>query len=474
MDLLTELQKIRGKLGEGLDYKEYLDVQKYLEENPNLPLNDLYNNKENLDRFDEWRFNKKIKGKKIFAVIYKDNQMQIDYIKVEPFKFSYSDGMCLYNRNQLYLTLEDAKNSLRTYRPGFTYTENTQEYLKSKQKDIEEMIKVYYGKSKLDKVWFQKVDELNKSRNIEKIYEVYTKGFLGAWYLVKDKDENRYIVIHKTNDVNTKFMMNQFLNENDCEKVETNELNIMKYNIKGEKAYNQMIFNYLIDFKNAVESKYFKLNLNRIDNIVKFIEDNNNAIENNTKEYLKDNILIRDNNDLKECFIQHVKFDIKCKIESELNSLNFSKNNWYINENNVDEFVEEFTRKVIYGEHIEQIQKANDFLITEFEEEIEINKNKLELYFCNAYDIFPIFQDKVENFFYDGYLTLNTENRTSKIEVVEINDNNDRQYYEYMPNKEETEKLFKVAEEYCNQYNHKTLEDFQKEELVEEEEENEQ
>lgn len=78
MNLLEKLEKIRGKLGEGLDYKEYLDVQKYLQENPNLPLTDLYNNIDNWDRFEKWKFDNQIKNRKVFAVVYKDNKMQID------------------------------------------------------------------------------------------------------------------------------------------------------------------------------------------------------------------------------------------------------------------------------------------------------------------------------------------------------------------------------------------------------------
>ena len=122
----------------------------------------------------------------------------------------------------------------------------------------------------------------------------------------------------------------------------------------------------------------------------------------------------------------------------------------------------------------QQIKKANDLSIIAFEEEIEVNENKLEFYFYNAYDLFPTFADKIEVYYYDGYLTLNMEERTSHIEVVEINDNDDRNYYEYIPNKEETEKLFKVAEEYCKTCYKQTLKEFQKETLIEEEEENEQ
>ena len=472
MDLLTEIQKIRGKLGEKLSYQEYLDVKKYLEENPDLPLNDLYNSYDNWDKFQEWRIDQWIKENKVFVTIYENGQMKIDYLEMKKNKYDYISNGYIYDRNQLFLSLEDAEKSLKDYNPGYVFTPNATEYINSTERDRVELIKEYYGICNLKNVWFDKVNELYNTNNISKIYEVYTKGFLGAWYLIKDKDDNRYIVKHKVNDVNTKFMMNQFLNKIDYEKLESGKLDVMQYDTLGKKEYEKIIFNFVINFKNSVESKYYKLNLNTNEIIDKFIEDNNDLIEKKTRKHLKDNILIGDNEELKQCFIKHIKFDIKCKIQSDLNSLNFSKNNWYINENNVDEFSEEFTRKIINGEHIEQLKNAGDFSLIKFEEEIEVNKNKLELYFYNAYELFPVFIDKNE-YYYDGYLSLNLENNTSKIEIVEINDNDDRQYYEYMPTRDETEMLFKATEKYCQEYHGQTLEEYKKE-SIEEEDENEQ
>ncbi len=472
MDLLTEIQKIRGKLGEKLSYQEYLDVKKYLEENPDLPLNDLYDSYDNWDKFKEWRLDQWIKDNKVFATIYENGQMKIDYLEMKKKKYDYISNGYIYDKNQLFLSLEDAEKSLKDYNPGYVFTPNAEKYINSTKRDKVELIKEYYGTCDLENVWYDKVNELYSTNNISKIYEIYTKGFLGAWYLIKDKDDNRYIVKHKVNDVNTKFMMNQFLDEIDYEKLESGKLDIMQYDLLGKEEYQKMIFDFVINFKNSVESEYYKLNLNRSEIIDKFIEDNNNLIEKKTREHLKDNILIEDNEELKQCFVKHVKFDIKCKIESNLNSLNFSKNNWYINENNVDEFSEEFTRKIINNEHIEQLKEANNFSQTEFEEEIEVNKNKLELYFSNAYELFPVFENENECY-YDGYLSLNMDNNTARIEVVKINDNDDRQYYEYMPTRKETKELFEVAEKYCENYYNQSLENFKKD-VQAEEEENEQ
>ena len=118
------------------------------------------------------------------------------------------------------------------------------------------------------------------------------------------------------------------------------------------------------------------------------------------------------------------------------------------------------------------MKEANNFSQTEFEEEIEVNKNKLELYFSNAYELFPVFENENECY-YDGYLSLNMDNNTARIEVVKINDNDDRQYYEYMPTRKETKELFKVAEKYCENYYNQSLENLKKD-VQAEEEENEQ
>lgn len=68
--------------------------------------------------------------------------------------------------------------------------------------------------------------------------------------------------------------------------------------------------------------------------------------------------------ELQECLISHIKFDVKCRIQRELNSLKFSRDNYYINKDNIEQFIDEFTRKAIYGE-----MDSQDNETTEDEEE---------------------------------------------------------------------------------------------------------
>ena len=140
------------------------------------------------------------------------------------------------------------------------------------------------------------------------------------------------------------------------------------YDTRTKQEYNQMIFDYLIEFKNIVEKEYFKLNLNRIDIIEKFIEDYANVFKKRTEKYVEPSQTLKEDKELQECLISHIKFDVKCRIQSELNSLKFSKDNFYINKDNIEQFIDEFTRKAIYGE-IDSQDKLHDNETTEDEEE---------------------------------------------------------------------------------------------------------
>lgn len=153
----TDFKEIKEKLGEKADYKEFVNVQKYLDENPNLLLTNLYYNEENWDQFEKWKFNRKIEKRNVFTVIFENNQMQIDYLKIKQGRYGYTDGRFVYDYNQLFLTLEDAKKSLWNYRKGYIYTDRTKDYINSIEKDKKELIKEYYGKSNLECVWFNKV-----------------------------------------------------------------------------------------------------------------------------------------------------------------------------------------------------------------------------------------------------------------------------------------------------------------------------
>ncbi len=96
-------------------------------------------------------------------------------------------------------------------------------------KDLKSLSLFYHGKSRLLQVWYRDIKELHDNGLIKKIYEVYETGFLGAWYMVVDVKNHKYIVKHKINDVNTKFMMMQFAKYYNFEKIDTN---LLKVNVK--------------------------------------------------------------------------------------------------------------------------------------------------------------------------------------------------------------------------------------------------
>ena len=97
------------------------------------------------------------------------------------------------------------------------------------EKDLKSLALFYYGKSRLLEIWHQEIMELHKNCSIKKIYEVYEKGFLGAWYMVVDSKNHKYIVRHKYNNANTTFMMMEFDKYYDFERVDVETLkNIMQ------------------------------------------------------------------------------------------------------------------------------------------------------------------------------------------------------------------------------------------------------
>lgn len=95
------------------------------------------------------------------------------------------------------------------------------------EQDIKSLALYYYGKSKLLEIWHQEIRELHEAGLIKKIYEVYSNGYLGAWYMIVDKRNHKYIVHHKINNVNTAFMMQQFSKYYDFIRVESDTLNII-------------------------------------------------------------------------------------------------------------------------------------------------------------------------------------------------------------------------------------------------------
>lgn len=122
----------------------------------------------------------------------------------------------------------------------------------------------------------------------------------------------------------------------------------------------------------------------------------------------------------------------------------------------------------------EEIESIEDLSYIKFDEEIEVDdNNKVNLYFANAYELFLTPAEDIDFNYYDGYLTIDIQNNKAEIEIVVISENDDRIYYTYEPTEEETKKLIKAANEYCQECYDQNLEEFYNE-IIDEEEENEQ
>ena len=122
-------------------------------------------------------------------------------------------------------------------------------------------------------------------------------------------------------------------------------------------------------------------------------------------------------------------------------------------------------------ENNKKIKLLKDLKVIDFEDEIIIEDNKINFYFANAEYLFEIPMTNNVMYF-DGYLTLDLTNKKAEIEVVSINDDDERFYYLYEPTEEETQTLINASNEYCKKYAHMTLEEMLNE--YNEEEANEQ
>ena len=83
------------------------------------------------------------------------------------------------------------------------------------------------SKVKIKIIWKEEVEKLLKEDDIKMIYELYTTNEPGAWYYIISKENMRYIVKHKLNDVNTQMMMKPFLCDKQYEEVDNKLLSII-------------------------------------------------------------------------------------------------------------------------------------------------------------------------------------------------------------------------------------------------------
>lgn len=94
------------------------------------------------------------------------------------------------------------------------------------------------SKVKIQKIWEKQVKELFEKDNVKLIYEIYKTNNPGAWYYIITKNNMRFIVQHKFNNVNTKMMMSSFIYNKQYTQVETRLLDIL-YNYDNLPVKNK-------------------------------------------------------------------------------------------------------------------------------------------------------------------------------------------------------------------------------------------
>lgn len=104
---------------------------------------------------------------------------------------------------------------------------------------LADYIQNVYGKNKITHIWQKEVQLLFDNDKVDKVYEIYEDGYIGAWYYIVSKRNMRYIVKHILNDGNTKLMMASFLYEKRPIKININLLSII-YNYDKLTVYNKL------------------------------------------------------------------------------------------------------------------------------------------------------------------------------------------------------------------------------------------
>lgn len=94
------------------------------------------------------------------------------------------------------------------------------------------------SKNKLTEIWYKEVKELLDNKKVDLIYEIYDEGFMGAWYYIITKNNMKYIVRHKLNNVNTKMMMDALVYQKRTIKINSELLNII-YNYNKLTTHNK-------------------------------------------------------------------------------------------------------------------------------------------------------------------------------------------------------------------------------------------
>lgn len=98
------------------------------------------------------------------------------------------------------------------------------------QDDLKLLADYCYNKNskvKIKKIWENQIKELFENDDVKVIYEMYNTNNPGAWYYIIAKNNMRFIVQHKLNNVITKMMMSSLIYDSQYTQVESRLLDII-------------------------------------------------------------------------------------------------------------------------------------------------------------------------------------------------------------------------------------------------------
>ncbi len=94
------------------------------------------------------------------------------------------------------------------------------------KREYEVLWNYYYGMSKVEMIWNDKLKKLDDLRIIKRIYEVIDKEYEETWYLIRDTKETSYIIKSKRGNYYSKDFMKLYKNRYKFYQITTDLINM--------------------------------------------------------------------------------------------------------------------------------------------------------------------------------------------------------------------------------------------------------
>lgn len=148
------------------------------------------------------------------------------------------------------------------------------------KRELEVMWNYYLGMSKVTMIWEEELNDLHKTKQIRKIYEVIDDDFNEVWYLIRDIKEASYILKSKCGNLYAKDIMKKYKTDYDFYEISTEIIKIFQngfYPIVFKVSESN--FNNFYDEKSNKNNVFFNNYYCRTSNGYKAVREYRNKVE---------------------------------------------------------------------------------------------------------------------------------------------------------------------------------------------------